>query len=91
MKQWSGEATRATWVCLVVYGCMCMILSYKVIWMIRVMALHLGVMNRRGDVVDSTCDCVHSVTAKVSCSDGLGGDICAGMCICIQICSDCII
>ena len=73
--------TRVTWVCLVVHGCMCTISLYKAIERIRVMALHVGVLNRRGNMVDSTCDYVHGVLGNVSYSDGPRGDICAQLCI----------
>ena len=44
--------TRMTWVCLVVYGYMLAILLYKVIGKIRLMTLHLGVVNGGSDTVD---------------------------------------
>ena len=68
--------TRVTWVCLVVHKCIHVISLYWAIGMIRVMALHLVVLNRRGDMDDSTCDHVCGVLENVNCSDGLGGDIC---------------
>ena len=60
---------------------MCMISLYKVIGVIRVMALRLGVLNGSCDMVNSAYDCVCGVLANVSCSDRLGGDICASQCI----------
>ena len=85
-----------TWVYLVVYGWMHTILLYKVIGVIRVMDLHLGVSDRRDDMVDSAYDCVHGVSANVGCSDGSGGDTYMhiamhAMHICVQTCTDCII
>ena len=69
--------TRTTWVCLVAYGCILATLLYRMIGRIRVMALHLGVMNGGGDMVNRACDCVCGVMVKVRCPDRPGGDICA--------------
>ena len=68
MKCWSGEATKVTWICLVVHGCMCMIMLYRVTGVIRVLTLHLGIVYGNVGMVNSTCDCVHGVLANVSCS-----------------------
>ena len=73
LKWWSGEATKVTWVCLVVHGCMYVISLYRVIGVIRVMALHSGVLYGSGDMANSPCDHVCGVLVNVSYSDEAGG------------------
>ena len=73
--------TRMTWVCLVAYGYMLAISLYKVIGRIRVMNLHLGVVNGGGHMIDRAWDHVRSTTAKVGCPGGPGGDICTRLCV----------
>ena len=38
-------------------------------------------MNGECDMINRACDCTCDTMAKVGCSDGLGGDICAQLCI----------
>ena len=60
---------------------MLMILLYRVIGRIRMMTLHLGMLNGEIDAMDRTRDCLHDVSAKVSCPADLGRGICAQLCI----------
>ena len=53
----------------------------QVIGVIRVMALHLGVVYGSGGTVDSACDHVYDVSVNG------GRYMCTAMCICIQTCS----
>ena len=66
--------TRMTWVCLVTYGYMLTMLLYKVIGRIRVMALHLEVVNGGSDMIDRACDHVHGAMAKIRYPGSMGGD-----------------
>ena len=77
--------------CLVVYGCMLAISLYRVIRRIKTIALHLGVMNGRGDMVDRACDYVCGTMMKIRCSGSLGGDICARLCVYAFRYSDCVV
>ena len=57
--------TRTTWVCLVTYGYMLTILLYRLIERIRMMTLHLGVVNGECDMVNRACGHVCSMTVRI--------------------------
>ena len=63
------------------YGEIFAILSYRVIGRIRIMTLHLGVLNEVSDTRGRTWDCVRDVSAKIRCPRGSGVGICAWLCI----------
>ena len=65
----------------VTYEYMLMILLYRVIQRVRVMTLHLGVVNGEIGTRDRTWDCLHDVSAKISCPADSGGGICMWLCI----------
>ena len=65
----------------VAYEYMLAILLYRVIGGIRMMNLHLGVLNGEIDMMDRTQDYLHNVLAKVSCPADSGGGRCARLCI----------
>ena len=54
---------------------------YRVIGRIRVMTLHLGVLNEESDMRGRTWDCVRGVSAKIRCPRGSGVGICARLCV----------
>ena len=68
---------------------MLMISLYRVIWRVRVMTLHLGVVNGEVDMVDRAWDHFCDVSVMISCPGDLGVGICAWLCIyafrCVQI------
>ena len=49
---------------------------YRVIGGIRMMTLHLGIVNRRSDTIDRVCDRLHDMTVRTSCPGDSGGGIC---------------
>ena len=53
-----------------------MISLYRVVWRVRVMTLHLGVVNGEVDMVDRAWGCFHDVSAMIRCPGNLGGGIC---------------
>ena len=63
------------------YGDIFAISLYRVIGRIRMMTLHLGVLNEESDMGGRTWDCVHGVSAKIRCPHGLGVGICARLCV----------
>ena len=63
------------------YEYMLAISLYRVIGTIRMMTLHLGMLNGEIDAMDRTRDCLHDVSAKVSCPADLGRGICARLCV----------
>ena len=63
------------------YGDIFMISLYRVIGRIRMMTLHLGVLNEESDMRGRTWDRVCGVSAKISCPHGPGVGICAQLCI----------
>ena len=65
-----------TWVCLVACVYMQVILLYRVIGRIKMMTLHLGVVNEGSDMVDRAWDCLCDMTARISCPGDSGGGIC---------------
>ena len=73
--------TRMTWVCLVTYEYMFVILLYRVIGRIRAMASYLGVVNEGDDIVNRACGHIHDMSVKVWCPGELGGDICTWLCV----------
>ena len=64
-----------------IYGDIFAILLYRVIGRIRMMTLHLGVMNEGSDMGGRTWDHVRDVSAKIRCPHGSGVGICAQLCI----------
>ena len=60
---------------------MLVILLYRVIGRIRMMTLHLGVLNGEIGTRDRTQDRLCDVLTKISCPPDLGGGICARLCI----------
>ena len=63
------------------YGEIFAILLYRVIGRIRVMTLHLGVLNGESDTKGRTCDRVCGVLAKIRCPRDSGVGICARLCV----------
>ena len=63
------------------YGEIFAILLYRVIGRIRVMTLHLGVLNEESDTKGRTWDRVRGVLAKIRCPRDLGVGICARLCV----------
>ena len=63
------------------YGEIFVISLYRVIGRIRVMTLHLGVLNEESDMRGRTWDRVRGVLAKIRCPCGSGVGICARLCI----------
>ena len=45
------------------------------------MALHLGVVNGGGDMIDRACDFVCGTMARIRYPGDPGGDICAWLCV----------
>ena len=71
------------------YGDIFAISLYRVIGRIRIMTLHLGVLNEESDMSGRTWDRVHGVSAKIRCPRDSGVSICAWLCIYVRNCSDC--
>ena len=63
------------------YGEIFEISLYRVIGRIRVMTLHLGVLNEESDMRGRTWDHVHGVSAKIRCPRDSGVGICAWLCV----------
>ena len=63
------------------YGEIFEISLYRVIGRIRVMTLHLGVLNEESDMRGRTWDRVRGVSAKIRCPRDSGVGICARLCI----------
>ena len=63
------------------YEYMLAISLYRVIGGIRMMTLHLGVLNGEIDTMDRIWDRLCDVLAKVSCPADSGGGICKQLCI----------
>ena len=63
------------------YEDMLVISLYRAIGRIRMMTLHLGMLNREIDTMDRTWNHLHDVSAKISCPADLGRGICAQLCI----------
>ena len=63
------------------YGEIFTISLYRVIGRIRVMTLHLGVLNEESDTRGRTWDRVHGVSAKIRCPRDSGVGICARLCV----------
>ena len=57
------------------------ILLYRMIGRIRMVVLHLGVLNGECDMRGRTWDCVRGVLAKISCPHDSGVGICARLCV----------
>ena len=65
----------------VTYEYMLVLLLYRVFWMVRVMTLHLGVMNGEVDTVDKVWGCLRDVLEIIRCPSDLGRGICASLCV----------
>ena len=63
------------------YGEIFEISLYRVIGRIRMMTLHLGVLNEESDTRGRTWDRVCDVSAKIRCPRGPGVGICARLCV----------
>ena len=63
------------------YGEIFAISLYRVIGRIRMMTLHLGVLNEESDTRGRTWDCVRGVLAKIRCPHDSGVGICARLCV----------
>ena len=63
------------------YGDIFAISLYRVIGRIRMMTLHLGVLNEESDTRGRTWDRVHGVSVKIRCPHGPGVGICAQLCV----------
>ena len=63
------------------YGEIFAISLYRVIGIIRMMTLHLGVLNEESDTRGRTWDRVRGVSAKIRCPHGPGVGICTRLCV----------
>ena len=63
------------------YGEIFAISLYRVIGRIRVMTLHLGVLNGESDTMGRTWDHVCGVSVKIRCPHDSGVGICARLCV----------
>ena len=63
------------------YGDIFAISLYRVIGRIRMMTLHLGVLNEESDTRGRTWDCVRGISAKIRCPHGPGVGICTWLCV----------
>ena len=63
------------------YGEIFAISLYRVIGRIRVMTLHLGILNGESDTMGRTWDRVCGVSAKIRCPRDSGVGICARLCV----------
>ena len=63
------------------YGEIFVILLYRVIGRIRVMTLHLGVLNGESDTKGRTWDRVCGISVKIRCPCDSGVGICARLCV----------
>ena len=63
------------------YGDIFAISLYRVIGRIRMMTLHLGVMNEGSDMGGRAWDHGHDVSVKIRCPHGPGVGICAQLCV----------
>ena len=63
------------------YGEMFVISLYRVIGRIRMMTLHLGVLNEESDTRGRTWDRVRDISVKIRCPCGLGVGIRARLCV----------
>ena len=54
---------------------------YRVIGRIRMMILHLGVLNEESDMRGRTWDRVRDISVKMRCPHGPGVGICARLCV----------
>ena len=63
------------------YGEILAISLYRVIGRIRMMVLHLGVLNGECDTRGRTWDRVHGALAKIRCPRDSGVGICARLCV----------
>ena len=63
------------------YGDIFVISLYRVIGRIRMMTLHLGVLNEESDTRGRTWDRVRGILVKIRCPRGPGVGICAWLCV----------
>ena len=63
------------------YGNIFAISLYRVIGRIRMMTLHLVVLNEESDMGGRTWDRVRGISAKIRCPRGLRVGICARLCV----------
>ena len=63
------------------YGDIFAILLYRMIGRIRMMTLHLGVLNEESDMGGRTWNHVRGVSVKIRCPRGPGVGICARLCV----------
>ena len=63
------------------YGDIFAISLYRVIGRIRMMTLHLGVLNEESDMGGRTWDHVRGMSVKIRCPRGSGVGICAWLCV----------
>ena len=63
------------------YGEIFAISLYKVIGRIRMMTLHLGVLNKDSDMRGRTWDRIRGISSKIRCPCGPGVGICARLCV----------
>ena len=71
------------------YGDIFVISLYRVIGRIRMMTLHLGVLNEESDMGGRTWDHVCDVSAKIRCPRDSGRYMRTALHICVQNRSDC--
>ena len=81
MEQWSIWKTRIILGDQVRYEYMLAISLYRVIWRVRVMTLHLGVVNGGTGMGHRTWDCFHDVSVMISCPGDSGVGICTWLCV----------
>ena len=73
----------------VTYEYMLVISLYRVVWRVRVIALHLRVVNGEVDMMNRVWDHFRDVSVMIRCPGDLGVGICTQLCIyafgCVQI------
>ena len=65
----------------VTYEYMLVISLYRVVWRVRVIALHLRVVNGEVDMVNRVWDHFRDVSVMIRCPGAWGVGICAWLCI----------
>ena len=65
----------------VTYEYMLVISLHRVVWRVRVMSLHSGVMNGEVDMVDRARGCFCDISAMTRCPGDLKGHTCVDMCL----------
>ena len=81
MEKWSVWKTRTILGDQVTYEYMLAILLYRVIWRVRVMTLHLGVVNGEVYMIHRAWDHFCDVSVMIRCPGDSGVSICTWLCV----------